>query len=132
MDTPDAKEAFSARMNEICDDMKVPPKDQGRQTKVGAIFKVSQKGARKWLEGEGFPGIEKAAEIAKWAGVNFEWLMTGRGLKNAIAGTEDPREDALLKLYRDSDSRGKDTILRVAQQESTYVVSAPKDKDKAA
>ncbi len=75
------KQAFAARFNEICDDKNVPPKGKARQTEVSKIFSVSQKGARKWLEGEGFPSTDRAIEIAKWAGVQFEWLMTGRGPK---------------------------------------------------
>lgn len=78
------KQAFAARLNEICDDKNVPPKGKARQTKVSAEFGVSQKGARKWLEGEGYPSTDKAIQIAKWAGVHFEWLMTGRGPKKML------------------------------------------------
>lgn len=72
------KIAFAHRLNELCDDNKVPPKGKARQTTLAKFFRVSQKGARKWLEGEGFPSTEKAIEIARWGGVYFDWLMTGR------------------------------------------------------
>lgn len=78
---PNELAAFAKRLNEICDDMKIPPKGQNRQASFAKLFNVSQKGARKWLEGEGFPALERCIAIAKWAGVAVEWLVTGRGPK---------------------------------------------------
>lgn len=72
---------FATRINEVCDDMGVPPKGQARQSTLAKIFDVSQKGARKWLEGEGFPEFRNCIRIALWADVNIEWLLTGRGPK---------------------------------------------------
>lgn len=71
--------AFSRRMHEICDDMKLPT--HGRQSELAKVFKVSQKGARKWLEAESFPRWEHIIRITEWAGVTVEWLMSGRGPK---------------------------------------------------
>lgn len=59
--------------------MKVPPKGKARQTHVAKIFGVSQKGARKWLEAEGYPSTAMGKRIARWGGVTFDWLMTGDG-----------------------------------------------------
>jgi hypothetical protein len=69
-------EAFSRRMHEICDDMKLPV--HGRQSGLAKLFNVSQKGARKWLEAESFPRWEHIIRITGWAGVTVEWLVTGR------------------------------------------------------
>lgn len=71
--------AFSLRMHEICDDMKLPR--HGRQSALAGLFKVSQKGARKWLEAESFPRWEHIIRITEWAGITVEWLMSGRGPK---------------------------------------------------
>lgn len=71
--------AFSRRMHEICNDMKLPI--HGRQSDLAKVFSVSQKGARKWLEAESFPRWEHIVRITEWAGVTVEWLMTGRGPK---------------------------------------------------
>jgi transcriptional regulator with XRE-family HTH domain len=49
------------------------------QESVGKMFGVSQKGARKWLKGEGFPKTEQCIAIAKKLDVALEWLMTGKG-----------------------------------------------------
>lgn len=81
MNESDEVRAFAVRLNELCDDMGVPPKGQARQTLVGKLFGVTQKGARRWLEGEGLPETKKCIQIATWGSVNFEWLMTGRGPK---------------------------------------------------
>lgn len=71
--------AFSRRMHEICNDMKLPI--HGRQTELAKVFDLSQKGTRKWLEAESFPRWEHVVRITEWAGVTVEWLMTGRGPK---------------------------------------------------
>lgn len=75
------KGSFAGRLNELCDDHGLPPKGKGRQVDVARMFDVSQKGARKWLEGEGLPTLEKTIEIAQRFGVQTEWLLTGRGDK---------------------------------------------------
>lgn len=75
------RDAFAARLNEICDDMGLPPKGDGRQVALASKFEVSQKGARKWLESESMPQTQKIIEIAKWANVSTEWLLSGRGKK---------------------------------------------------
>ena len=80
MDTTELQ-AFAERLNELCNDMKVPPKGKNRQAALAKIFTVSQKGARKWLEAEGWPTVERGVQIAKWGKCSFEWLMTGRGPK---------------------------------------------------
>jgi len=79
MDENQELTAFSRRMHEICDDMKLPA--YGRQSEMAKLFNVSQKGARKWLEAESFPRWEHIIRITEWAGVTIEWLMSGRGPK---------------------------------------------------
>jgi hypothetical protein len=78
---------FSARLNEALDDMGIPTKDKGRQTTAGRLFGVSQKGARKWLEGEGLPHTKRIPKIAAKVNVRQEWLLFGLGPKRL-----DPEE----------------------------------------
>lgn len=73
------KQEFAVRLNAALDDAGVVQKFAGRQVEVGKMFGVSQKGARKWLEGDGLPTLEKCVEIATRLDVTLEWLMTGRG-----------------------------------------------------
>lgn len=75
------KQEFAARLHEICDDMHLPSA-RGRQTKLAALFGVSPNAARKWLHGLSMPEIELAVTIAKWAGVNLNWLIQGVGPKH--------------------------------------------------
>lgn len=81
MDQPDIKAEFALRLNEVCDDKKLPAKYAGRQSALAALFNVSQKGARKWLEGESMPTMDTSIKIAIWGEVSIEWLLTGRGRK---------------------------------------------------
>lgn len=71
---------FSVRLHEALDDFGMPR--EGRQTKTGEVFNVSQRGAGYWLSGEGFPQMEKTIEIADRLKVNLDWLVRGRGPKN--------------------------------------------------
>ncbi len=73
------RKQFAARLNLALDEFGVPPKGKGRQTVVAKMFDVSQKGARKWLEGEGMPDTTKIPEIARRLGVRADWLLTGQG-----------------------------------------------------
>lgn len=72
---------FSARLNSALDIARVPDKNQGRQLAVAKMFGVSQKGARKWLEGEGLPEAWRWDAIATRLNVRAEWLFFGRGAK---------------------------------------------------
>lgn len=79
MTDADERALFAARLNELCVDMHMP--ERGRQTQLAAKFGVTPKGARKWLTGAGLPELQVIIAIAKWAQVNFEWMITGRGPK---------------------------------------------------
>lgn len=96
----DERIEFSRRLNEALDEspLKVPPKGDGRQVYVSRIFEVDQKGARKWLEGEGFPKMQRCIEISKKLSVSVEWLLTGRGNKRMV-DPADIQLATLLNLY---------------------------------
>lgn len=85
MVTNDERKAFSARLNQALDANEIPPKSQGRQTVVGKMFGVSQKGARKWLEAEAIPETKRLPQIADRLGVSVEWLLTGNHPRDSIA-----------------------------------------------
>lgn len=80
MTTNKEKEAFSFRLNLVLDRLGAPPKHKGRQNFVAAMFNVSQKGARNWVEAGAIPHREKQADIVKAfkdLGVTGEWLFYG-------------------------------------------------------
>lgn len=70
---------FSERLHKACDRANLP-KPRGRATELGRLMRVSYKGAGKWLDGDGMPGMGHATALAVKLNVSFEWLMTGRGV----------------------------------------------------
>ena len=112
METNSTVREFATRFNEVCDDMKVPPKGKNRQAKVAQIFKVSQKGARKWLEGEGLPTLTRCVEIAKWGNVGLEWLVCGRGLKKPELLQLDDYSNKMLAIMQTLPEYLKPTAVR--------------------
>jgi len=80
MEVQDIRQAFAARINEVCDDLQIP-RGHGRQTALGKLFGVTPKGARKWLVGAGYPDMAMAVRIANAARVNVNWLLQGLGPK---------------------------------------------------
>ena len=110
------KVAFSVRLNEIvAEATDMPEKFKGLQVTLARRFGVSQKASRKWLEGEGFPTTEKCIEIAKWANVHFEWLMTGRGPKY-LEGVQSEASELLPPEIR---SESLDYLRYLAQRHMT-------------
>lgn len=71
---------FAARMNELCEDKGLPKR--GRQVALAAQFKVTNKAARKWLLGLGYPEMDMAVKIANWGDVSLNWLLQGLGPKH--------------------------------------------------
>lgn len=81
----DPKQEFSDRLNRALDRIGVPPKGKGRQVELAKMFSVSQKGARKWLEGESIPDTKRLPEMTARLNVNGEWLLTGHGPMGPLA-----------------------------------------------
>ncbi|MCH8502892.1 MAG: helix-turn-helix domain-containing protein, partial [Ectothiorhodospiraceae bacterium] len=112
---------FAQRLNEALDDAGFPSKGAGRQVSVGKRFGVSQKAARKWLEGEGIPKTSRLMEIATELRIHFEWLLSGRGPKrtepeddkhHSSDAATDSRLEYLL-LY--ASPRSREALKRIAQ-----------------
>lgn len=70
---------FVSRLREVCDDMGLPA--HGRQTALANHLKVTQGAAKKWLNGDGYPTMDKIVAICEWANVNVIWLVMGAGAK---------------------------------------------------
>lgn len=105
----DERKAFAARLNEALDEIQFPMKGYGRQQSLADRMHVSQKGARKWLEGEAMPEQFRVVDLARWLDVNFEWLATGHGAKRSsgrdeVTASQDARlEPARTENHHDSD-----------------------------
>lgn len=59
------KQGFSDRLNAVLDAAGVVKIGEGRQGILKNIFKVSDKGARKWIQGESIPRYEKILKIVE-------------------------------------------------------------------
>ncbi|MBU2750815.1 helix-turn-helix transcriptional regulator [Acidithiobacillus thiooxidans] len=71
--------AFAERLNESLDAIGFTARGEGRQTALGNFMGLTQKAARKWLVGEGYPGEDSRNKLAELCRVRYEWLMTGNG-----------------------------------------------------
>lgn len=71
--------AFADRLNESLDAIGFAARGEGRQTALGNYMGLTQKAARKWLVGEGYPGEDNRNKLARLCKVRYEWLMTGNG-----------------------------------------------------
>lgn len=122
----DERVEFSRRLNEALDEspLRVPPKGEGRQVFVAKIFSVDQKGARKWLEGEGFPKMERCITIARKLEVTVEWLLTGRGNKRMV-DPADIQLATLLNLYYQMPADLRDDLCQYA----AFVVAKIKEQE---
>ena len=74
----DLLKSFAERVSLISDRLGIPPAEKNRQEVLGNRFGVSQKAAKKWLVGEGFPDTSITIKMAIEAKVSYDWLMTGR------------------------------------------------------
>ena len=76
-----------------------------------------------WEHGRNMIGVDEAKKLAPVLGVSAAYLLTIEDEPG------DMRERALIDLYRQSDIRGKDEILHIAERQSAYTVSRPDDED---
>ncbi|MCD0492315.1 hypothetical protein LQD23_08395 [Chromobacterium violaceum] len=103
-------DAFAQRVNLVCDLLGIPPAGKNRQAELGNRFGVSQKAARKWLVGEGFPDTAISIRMAIEARVSYDWLMTGRGPMEVTEYSSDSDDDGLAVRRVVFPGDGKDPI----------------------
>jgi transcriptional regulator with XRE-family HTH domain len=92
---------FVARLNEALDGIKDVPRARGRRIALAKMMGMSGESARKWLAGETLPSMDNARQFAAKAGVQVDWLLTGRGPKlpatiEATAKVQVPADDLPL------------------------------------
>jgi len=81
-----AKEAFSARLNQVCAESGQP--ERGRRVGLAKVAGVSGEAARKWLSGEAIPAMDHVAVISAHYRVQAQWLLTGVGRKEIERETD--------------------------------------------
>lgn len=123
MVTLDAKAKFSERLNDALDQCDIVKKGHGRQTAVAKMFRVSQKGARKWLEGEAIPNTKRLPEIAIRLETTTEWLLTGRNPASPPSATlGGPPLDAMMTKIT---PRSREALKRIAKAADDGLLSDP-------
>lgn len=65
------------------------------------------------------PGSQKVILVAERLDLSLDWLLTGKE-----SGNLTPEEQQLIDYYRRADDRGKRSILRTAESESTELESS--------
>ena len=98
-------------------------KDSGlKQADIQRATGITRSAISQWLSGD---TITVKAEylflIADLTGFEARWLATGKGPQKS---REDQRKQRLDQVYEKLDDRGKEAVLRVAESESDYIVSA--------
>ena len=111
---------FSARLNQALTRLQVP--ERGRTAELARLTGVSYQGASKWVEGAGLPSVKNVERISVHYDLNVMWLLTGKG--GMFNLEPSPEEEQLVLRFRRADRRGKDAIMRTAEQESTYQAQA--------
>ena len=100
------------------------------QAALGAAVGVQRSAVGHWEAARGkFPSVAHLREIALLAGVQFEWLATGRGTMGLSPDTaldsvaaadamlvEDPLELRLLAAFRAAPTRSKAPLVEVVEQ----------------
>lgn len=80
-------EGFSNRLKEILADNGYP--GWGRQRFIARKFGVSHPSAKKWLDGDNYPEMDKLIEFSRWGNTTIDWLVTGEGPKHPIKLSPD-------------------------------------------
>ncbi len=81
------------------------------------IIQISNGSIRHWNEKT--PSVERVLLVADYFKVSLDWLVTGKE-----SGKLTPEEQQLIDYYRKADDRGKRSILRTAENESTELESS--------
>lgn len=80
---------FVARLNEALNGIEDFPRARGRRIALAKMMGMSGESARKWLTGETLPSMDNARQFAAKAGVQVDWLLTGRGFKDPFQPSAD-------------------------------------------
>ena len=100
--------AFAARINEVCDDLKLPA--HGRQTALAKRMDLTPNAARKWLLGQGMPEMSTAVKLAQMANVSVLWLL--QGVLPKRPGHVEIRGLVLMEALQDLPAEGRAEVLR--------------------
>ena len=90
--------AFSDRLNQLLDARGFAAKGKGRQVELAKRYDLTQKGVRKWVEGEGLPETARMMQIARDLQCNFQWLAQGTGPRDVDPSAYSPEMELLQRM----------------------------------
>ncbi len=97
----DAKIAFAKRLNDTLAEKGYPQRGSAQRLKREAGFDISDRAINKWLKAETLPDHHNIELLAKFLGVNFNWLAAGQGEK-----TTKPSPSDLMQRIRSIENGG--------------------------
>ena len=86
---PSEKDKFSARLNEVLDDIGFAKIGHGRQSSLAKLLSVSPRQAGSWLRGESFPKTSQLVKLSQFMNVRSNWLLSGVGGKHPSEREQD-------------------------------------------
>lgn len=109
MDAITEPEAFAKRLHQCCRMKGIA--ETSRNISLASIFGVSPQGASKWLKGDAIPSMQNAVTIARYFGVDVNWLLTGSGDEPSPMTTYDRQ---MLEAFRRLNNADHDALLHLA------------------
>jgi len=97
----DAKVAFAKRLNDALTEKGYTQRGSAQRLKREAGFDISDRAINKWLKAETLPDHHNIEFLAKFLGVNFNWLAAGQGEKRT-----KPNPSELMQRIRDIENGG--------------------------
>lgn len=121
------KKTLAERTQQLLDELEIT------QVELASLAGCTKGAVNQWLKSsttESKMDPAYAFNIADKTPYEPRWLMIGEGEERKQKISE--REKALLDLYRSTDERGRSTILRAAEQESSYLIGDEDDIKRSA
>jgi hypothetical protein len=82
------------------------------------VPQISQETARRWIRGLSIPELDKLQILVDWLGLDPNFMRSNEnnlnGSNNKHRGKSNPYEAALLEVFRETDTRGKQMLLSMA------------------
>lgn len=97
----DAKISFAKRLNDALTDKGYTQRGSAQRLKREAGFDISDRAINKWLKAETLPEHYNIEFLAKFLGVNFNWLAAGQGEKRT-----KPSPSELMQRIKDIENGG--------------------------
>jgi transcriptional regulator with XRE-family HTH domain len=112
------------------------------QTQLAEAVGVQRSAVSHWEAARGkVPSVKHLREIALVTGVQFEWLVTGRGqmvpsrdaLLDSVAAVdalmvEDPLEQRLVLAFREAPTRARMALMELAEELAMQRIGRPRGR----